>query len=61
MRLLCAAGNTHRTPEKKARPPEGSVRAIFVTRAQSERSFIIHGLPAIEREPEDLPEQIQLW
>jgi CRISPR-associated protein Cas2 len=60
MRLLRTAGNAHRTPEKK-HPGEGSVRAIFVTRAQWERSFIIHGSPAIEREPEDLPEQIQLW
>lgn len=52
---------THLNRLKKHLPPEGSVRAIFVTRAQWERSFIIHGAPAVETSPEKLPEQIQLW
>ena len=46
---------------KKNLPPEGNVRAIFVTRAQWERAFVINGSPATETEPEALPEQIQLW
>jgi hypothetical protein len=37
------------------------VRAIFVTRAQWERSFVLQGAPAEEGAPENLPEQIQLW
>jgi len=37
------------------------VRAVFVTRAQWERSYVIQGSPATEAEPEDMPEQIQLW
>jgi len=56
-----ARQETHLERVKKNLPPEGSVRAIFVTRAQWERSHVIHGAPALEKEPEDLPEQIQLW
>jgi CRISPR/Cas system-associated protein endoribonuclease Cas2 len=46
---------------KQHLPEEGSVRAIFVTRAQWERSFVIQGSPASATEAEELPEQIQLW
>ena len=46
---------------KKNLPPEGSVRAIFVTRSQWEKSYVIQGSPATESEAEDMPEQIQLW
>lgn len=56
-----ARQETHIARLKLTIPPEGSVRAIFVTRAQWERSFIIHGSPATQQEPEDLPEQVQLW
>lgn len=56
-----ARQETHIERVKKNLPPEGSVRAIFVTRAQWERSYIIHGSPAAEVAAEDLPEQIQLW
>jgi len=56
-----ARQETHVERVKQSLPPEGSVRVIFVTRAQWERSFIIHGSPASEVPPEDLPEQIQLW
>ena len=56
-----ARQETHIERLKKNLPPEGSVRAIFVTRAQWERSFVIHGSPASEQEAEALPEQIQLW
>ena len=52
---------THVDRVKGNLPPEGSVRVIFVTRAQWERSFVIHGAPATETTPEEMPEQIQLW
>jgi CRISPR-associated endonuclease Cas2 len=56
-----ARQETHIDRLKKHLPPEGSVRGIFVTRAQWERSYVIQGSPASEVEAEDLPEQIQLW
>jgi len=56
-----ARQETHLERLKKHLPPEGSVRAIFVTRAQWERSFVIQGAPASQKEAEALPEQIQLW
>lgn len=56
-----ARQETHIDRVKKCLPPEGSVRAIFVTRSQWERSYVIQGSPATEAEAEDLPEQIQLW
>ena len=56
-----ARQETHLDRLKKHIPPEGSVRAIFVTRSQWERSYVIQGSPASETEAEDLPEQIQLW
>ena len=56
-----ARQETHLDRLKKHLPPEGSVRAIYVTRAQWERSYVIQGSPASEMEAEDLPEQIQLW
>ena len=56
-----ARQQTHLDRVKKNLPPEGRVRAIFVTRAQWERSFVIQGSPALEGEAEALPEQIQLW
>ena len=56
-----ARQETHLERLKKNLPPEGRVRAIFVTRSQWERSFVIHGAPASEQEAEDMPEQIQLW
>ena len=56
-----ARQETHIDRLKKTLPPEGSVRAIFVTRSQWERSHVIQGSPASEVDAEDLPEQIQLW
>ena len=55
-----ARQETHIDRLKKNLPPEGSVRAVFVTRAQWERSYVIQGSPATEAEAEDMPEQIQL-
>ena len=45
-----ARQETHIDRLKKNLPPEGSVRAIFVTRAQWERSYVIQGSPATEAE-----------
>ena len=56
-----ARQETHLDRLKKCLPEEGSVRAIFVTRSQWERSHVIQGSPASEVEAEDLPEQIQMW
>jgi CRISPR-associated protein Cas2 len=52
---------THLGRVKQNLPEEGSVRALFVTRAQWERSFVIQGSPASVSEAEVLPDQIQLW
>jgi len=56
-----ARQETHMDRTKKSIPPEGKVRAFFVTRAQWERAFVIYGSPAKEVCPEQMPEQIQLW
>ena len=56
-----ARQETHLSRVKQNLPEEGSVRAIFVTRAQWERSFVIQGSPASPTEAEEMPEQIQLW
>ena len=56
-----ARQKTHIDHVKAHLPPEGSVRAIFITRAQWERSYVLHGAPAKEEPPEQMPEQIQLW
>ncbi len=56
-----ARQETHLSRVKQNLPEEGSVRAVFVTRSQWERSFVIQGSPASETEAEDLPEQVQLW
>lgn len=52
---------THLRRVKAHMPPEGAVRAIYITRAQWQRSYIIHGCPAREVPPEELPEQTLLW
>lgn len=56
-----ARQETHLERLRRNLPPEGQIRAIFVTRAQWARSFVIHGKPAEQSEPERMPEQIQLW
>lgn len=56
-----ARQETHLARVQAALPPEGSVRAIFITRSQWERSFVFHGPSDIEATPEDLPEQLQFW
>lgn len=42
-------------------PPDGAVRAIFVTRSQWERAYSIMGSPAKPQKPREMPEQLQLW
>jgi len=56
-----ARQETHLERLKKNLPSEATVRAVYVTRAQWEQSFVIHGKPAKEASAEKLPEQIQLW
>lgn len=56
-----ARQETHVKRLKAHLPSEGSVRLLFITRAQWERSLVIHGSPARKEPPEPLPEQIQLW
>jgi len=52
---------THLRRVRQTVPEEGNVRAIYITKAQWERSFIIHGKPAKEVPAEEMPEQIMLW
>jgi CRISPR-associated protein Cas2 len=52
---------THLRHLKENLPSEGSVRAIFITQSQWEKSFIIHGKPAKNLPPEDIPNQLQFW
>jgi CRISPR-associated protein Cas2 len=56
-----ARQETHMARVRQAIPPEGTVRAIFITRAQWERSFVCYGPPPQEVEPEKMPEQLQFW
>ncbi|MFD0892396.1 CRISPR-associated endonuclease Cas2 [Luteolibacter ambystomatis] len=56
-----ARQETHLRRIRLAVPEEGSIRAIYITKAQWERAYIIHGKPAKEAPPEEIPEQIQLW
>jgi CRISPR-associated protein Cas2 len=56
-----ARQETHLDRIKKGVPPEGKVRAFFVTRAQWEKAFVIYGSPAKAVRAEEMPEQIQLW
>jgi CRISPR-associated protein Cas2 len=50
-----ARQETHISRVQANLPPEGSVRALFVTRAQWERSFVVTGSPLHQAEPESLP------
>ena len=42
-------------------PNEGSVRAIFITRAQWARAYSVIGGPAKPTPPQKMPEQLQFW
>ena len=56
-----ARQETHVSRVRAHVPEEGHVRILFVTRAQWERATIIQGKPAKDVEPEQIPEQCQLW
>ena len=56
-----ARQETHLRRIRLVVPAEGSVRAIYITKAQWEKAFIIHGKPATEVPPEEMPEQVMLW
>ena len=42
-------------------PPNGALRAIFVTESQWERSYVVYGKSRSPRAPEEMPEQLHLW
>lgn len=52
---------THLRRLKYNLPPEGSVRSIYVTQAQWERSYIIHGSPSKVANAEHMPKQLEFW
>ena len=56
-----ARQETHIRRIRMSVPDEGSVRAMYITKAQWEKAFVIHGKPAREIPAESMPEQIMLW
>jgi len=52
---------THMRRLRACVPPEGHVRALYVTQAQWDRMFIVHGPPEKERPKEKIPEQLLFW
>ncbi len=56
-----ARQETHLRRIRLETPAEGSVRAIYITKAQWEKAYIVHGKPATKVEAEEMPEQIMLW
>lgn len=52
---------THLRRLETAVPEEGSIRALFVTRAQWERAYSIKGSPARHAPLEEMPQQMLLW
>ena len=56
-----ARQDTHMARVRASIPSEGTVRAIFITRAQWERSFVCYGPPPKEVTPEEMPHQLQFW
>lgn len=56
-----ARQETHLRRIRLGVPNEGSVRVIYITKAQWEKAYVIHGKPAKEVSSEEMPEQIMLW
>ena len=56
-----ARQQTHLRRLEQNVPNDGSVRAIFINRAQWERAYSIMGRPAKKVNPEQIPEQMQFW
>ena len=56
-----ARQGTHLSRVTEHLPPEGTIRAIFITRAQWDKSFLLYGSPAKKKKTEEMPEQLQFW
>ncbi len=56
-----ARQQTHLARVKDHVPDEGTIRAIFITRSQWERSYIVHGSSEGSMPPEEIPEQMVFW
>ncbi len=56
-----ARQKTHLRRLEERMPSEGRIRALFVTRAQWERAYVMHGSPLEKAAAESMPEQMQLW
>ena len=53
---------THTRRIKSFVPPNGTVRCMFVTNIQWEKTFIYHGADYDTKNlPENIPEQLLLW
>jgi CRISPR-associated protein Cas2 len=52
---------THIRHLKQNLPPEGSVRAVFVTQSQWDHSYVLYGKPLKQGSPEAQPDQLQFW
>ncbi len=52
---------THMRRLRKEVPADGSVRAIFVTESQWQRSYVVYGTDRRAKKPESQPEQMQFW
>lgn len=63
----CVSYNRMQTQMRRIKanlPPEGDVRAVYVTQAQWERMFIMHGPPdpdGNDPQPEEFPDQLLLF
>ncbi len=52
---------THIRRLREHTPPDGAIRAIFITESQWQHSYVVYGKNQEQKKPEDLPEQLQLW
>ncbi len=60
----CVSYNRMQTQMRRLKmniPAEGHVRALYVTQAQWERMYVVHGPPPKEEPPEAFPEQLLFW
>jgi CRISPR-associated protein Cas2 len=56
-----ARTQTHMRRLRKHIPEEGRVRAIYITQAQWDRSYIMYGEPMGKQDPEQIPKQLLFW
>ncbi len=52
---------THIRRLREHTPPDGAVRAIFITESQWQHSFVLYGKMHEHQTSEELPAQLQLW